>query len=78
MSAEPAKQTRSFRVGRYTATVSLPPVMPNEARVAVIDWQPSLPQRLTPVELEQYRRGRDAALRDLSTELGLNVLVLEL
>jgi hypothetical protein len=42
-------------------------------RTALIEWDGEVPKKLSPAELEQYRRGRNEALR----ELGLSVLVLE-
>ncbi len=78
MSAESAAGMRSFRVGRFIATLTMPRPVGGGVAAASIEWTPHLPKRLTPAELEQYRCGRDAALRDLCAELGISALVLEL
>lgn len=73
MSAEAAAITRSWSVGPYTATLTVPKAKPGQTVAAVIEWEPRVPQRLKPAEIEQYRAGRDAAIK----ALGLNVLVVE-
>jgi hypothetical protein len=65
MSAEAVAVSRTFQVGRYTATVSLPRLPVGGTGCAVIGWSPCMPDRLSPAELEQYRRGRDAAIHAL-------------
>lgn len=72
MSAE-AAFTRSWRVGRYTATLSAPRPKPGQLLAAVIEWEPRQPDRLSTDEQAQYRRGRDDALRALD----LKALVIE-
>lgn len=77
--AEAAALVRSFPVGRYTATLTVPRAPANGAAIcASMEWAPELPSRLTPAELAQYRQGRDAALREVARVLGLNVGVLDL
>ena len=66
MSAEASSITRSWRVGRYTATLTVPRTKPGHLASAVIDWTPHVPQRLTDDELATYRRGRNAAVASLS------------
>lgn len=73
MSAQAAALSRTWKVGRYTATLTVPPVK-NGVLHASIEWQPHVPRDLTPDELEAYRLGRDRAFR----ELGLSALIVEL
>lgn len=77
MSADRAF-TRTWRVGRYRATLSCPRPMPGVSAAACVSWEPAIPQRLTKDEAQAYRQGRDAALRDLAAELRVTVAVLEL
>jgi hypothetical protein len=73
MSAQAAVLSRTWKVGRYRATLTVPPVE-SGVRHACIEWQPHTPRDLTPDELEAYRLGRDRAFR----ELGLSALIVEL
>lgn len=73
MSAEASAMVRTWSVGGYTCTLTVPRGEPGSAQSASMEWSPSLPSRLTTDELAEYRRGRDAAFRSL----GINVLVLE-
>jgi hypothetical protein len=77
MSAEAAAFSRSWPVGRFTATLSVPRHKPGAVASAVIEWEPEMPTRLTPDEVEQYRSGRDAALQELSERLGLRIGVVD-
>lgn len=72
MSAQAATLTRTWNVGRYRATLTVPPVA-NGVLHACIEWLPYIPRDLTPEELEAYRLGRDRAF----AELGLSALVIE-
>lgn len=65
MSAQAATLTRTFNVGRYTATVT---AGPNDAGLFVCDcnWQPHFPTYLTPAEKGDYRRHMTA----IAIELG--------
>lgn len=65
MSAAAASLVRTFKVGRYTATLT---AGPNEGGVftCVCDWQPHKPNDLTPSEVQEYRRH----LASAATELG--------
>jgi hypothetical protein len=63
---------RSWRVGRWTATLSVPAIVPGLDVHAVVQWSPAMPGRpLTSSELAQYRAGRDAAFADLAHAKGL-------
>ena len=78
MSAEAASVTRSWSVGPYTATLTVPRTKPGYLASAVIEWSPHVPQRLTEDQLETYRRGRNAAVAELSAELGVIAAVVDL
>jgi hypothetical protein len=73
MSAEAAAVVRSWAVGRYTVTVTAPKPRPGQVMHILMEWSPEQPKRLTPAEAEQYRTGRDKALRCL----GLPALVVD-
>jgi hypothetical protein len=77
MSAE-AAFTRTWHVGKYTATLSSPPLAPGRVVSVVIEWSPSKPSNLTASEWDEYHAGRDAALRDMAVEIGVNVAVVDL
>lgn len=72
MSARPASLSRTWKVGRYRATLTVPAVE-NGVLQASVEWEPHTPRNLTPEELEAYRLGRDRAFR----ELGLSALIVE-
>lgn len=65
MSASAPTLIRTFKVGRYTATVT---AGPNDGGLvsAVCEWLPHTPKTLTPAEKEDYQRGMAA----FATELG--------
>jgi hypothetical protein len=73
MSAEAAAACRSFSVGRYTVTLTVPTLKAGVAAAVVVEWTPELPERLTAAEVAEYVRGRNAVL----VALGLPVLVIE-
>jgi hypothetical protein len=78
MSAEQAL-TRSWKVGDRTCTLTMPAkTQPAQVRSACIEWDPAAPARLSAAEWQEYRAGRNAALADISRELGISVGVLEL
>ena len=74
MSAEAAAVSHSWSIGRFTATVTMAKPRPGQIASAVIEWSPHPPPHLTVEEIEQYRAGRDAAIK----ALGLCALVVEL
>jgi hypothetical protein len=78
MSAESAALVRTWRVGPFTATLTMPRPMRGRARAAVIEWEPCAPTELSAEEVKQYRVGRDAALADLAVRLGIRIGVAEL
>jgi hypothetical protein len=62
MSAEAALSVHTWRVGRYTVTMTTPVLGPGVVAVASCEWDPYLPSRLTDAESEQYQRGFAAAV----------------
>lgn len=74
MAAEQAVLSRSWLVGRYTVTMTVPPIVAGQVRSVAIEWSPDQPRRLTDAEIEQYRRGRNDAIQ----ALGLKALVIDL
>ena len=78
MSAEAVALARTWSVGRWTVTVTLPQVAPGQMRHAVFEWSPAMPTRpLTKSEMRQYRAGRDRAIGELAFALGGPALLLE-
>ncbi|MDP9124023.1 MAG: hypothetical protein M3N82_05410 [Pseudomonadota bacterium] len=78
MSAEAAALARTWSVGRWTVTVTLPEVAPGQMRHAVLEWSPAMPTRpLSKSQMRQYRRGRDRALGELAAALVGPALLLE-
>lgn len=66
MSAE-AAFTRTWKVGRWTVTLSVPPLVAGSVRHAVAEWEPGLPDRaLTALEQRQYDEGLQAAFGSLT------------
>lgn len=77
MSAEVAVLTHSWLVGPYRVTLTVQHPVPGRSMHCSCEWEPSLPERLTEEEVCQYVRGRDAALCELSRQLGVRVLMPE-
>ena len=77
MSAQ-AAITRAWKVGRYTATLTVPASITAGLMQAVIEWTPQAPNRLTQRELQEYRRLRNKALAEISAELGIKTAVIDL
>lgn len=78
MSAEACVLIRSWPAGRYTCTLTVQRPKAGAMVHAVIEWAPEQPKRLTDGEIAEYRRGRNAALAELSEELGgVNAAVIE-
>jgi hypothetical protein len=76
MTAE-AGFTRSWPVGRYTATLTAQRPKPGSTASAVIEWAPNLPRKLTCDEIEDYRAGRHKALVELTQAFGISVGIVE-
>lgn len=77
MSAEAALFVRSWRVGKYTAELTMPRPKPGATMHICIEWLPCVPKKLNAAEAQQYRAGRDRALADACRELGINAAVVE-
>jgi hypothetical protein len=77
MSAE-AAFTSTWRVGRYTATLSVPKPRPGAVLSAVIEWSPNRPASLSSAEWNQYRVGRNAAMAAMAEAMGINAAVIDL
>ena len=77
MSAE-AAFVRSWAVGRYRVELSVPRPQRGAALSAVMEWIPRMPPKLTRHEIDEYRAGRDSALRDMAAELGVRIMVADL
>jgi hypothetical protein len=74
---EPLLRT-TFRVGRrYRCTLTIPHIERGEALAMQTEWSPGIPKRLSKREIQDYRRGRDAALAEVARLIGGNVLCVE-
>jgi hypothetical protein len=63
----------TFRVGKaYRCEMRF-----DAERGLVAEWTPDTPRRLTPQELADYRRGRNAFLAEVAKIIGGNVLLVE-
>lgn len=78
MSAEAPILSRSWKVGPYTATLTVKRPTAGIVSSALVEWSPGVPRDLTESDLAKYREGRHRALLELSTQLGGVVAVLEL
>src|SRR5574341_2018228 len=77
MTAEAATLTRSWKVGRFTVTLTVPPLHKGGFQSAAMEWEPHLPKHLSQEEFDAYVAGRNAAVLELAQELGINALVIE-
>jgi hypothetical protein len=78
MTAERSILTDTFRVGKYTVTMTIQKPRIGCVTHAVCEWEPDQPIRLTKRELKQYRKGRDAlAAKVLESLGGGNGLIVE-
>ena len=64
MSASAPALVKTWSVGRYTVTLTVPQ-SDDGVFVGNVEWFPHLPTDLTAEEMEAYSRGRDAALAGL-------------
>jgi hypothetical protein len=63
MSAD-AAFVHTWRVGRWTVTLTVPPIAPGFVRQAVAEWEPAMPGRpLTASEHAQYQAGLARAMQ---------------
>lgn len=77
MSAEAALFSRSFPVGSYTVTLTIPKPTKGEPVAMACSWEPALPSRLSRAEWQQYVTGRTAALAELAGHLGRSIAVID-
>ena len=77
MKAASGALIRTFKVGGYECTLTFPKTAQGQVLSMTAEWDPQVPDRLTPDELDQYRAGRDAAVAEMAQILGGNALVLE-
>lgn len=75
--AEHAAMVRSWRVGRYTVTATIPQTRKGAVVTTVMEWAPERPRGLTKKELQQYRAGRNKAYGELFKELGVKGMIVE-
>lgn len=79
MSAEAASLARSWAVGPWTVTLTVPPLGSFATCPPTMEWAPALPDRkLTAAERRQYRTGRDKAIAELVRALGATIAVVEI
>lgn len=77
MNATAAFASRTFSIGQYECTLTVPRPKPGHVVHASLDWRPQ-PRKLTEEEVTAYRQGRNKALAEISLELGINSAVLEI
>lgn len=77
MSGESPLFVKTWPVGQFTATLTVPRAARGAPAAAVIEWAPHVPQRLTDAELSEYRAGRARAMADLARLLGGSVALVE-
>lgn len=77
MSAAAAILSRSWPVGQYTVTLTVPRPIKGSQVHASVEWSPFEPRRLSKSELAKYRAERNRAIAELAAELEINVAVLE-
>jgi hypothetical protein len=78
MSATAAAAVRTWSVGKdYRCTLTLPKPTPGASLSWSVEWEPYLPERLSQSEISDYLAGRNKALAELSQELGLRAMVID-
>ncbi len=78
MPGESAAMMRTWRVGKRRVTMTAPQIRNGQVGMATIEWQPTMPSKLSGREWKQYRTGRDAAFADLCGDLGIRGLLCEI
>jgi len=66
LSAQAPALIRTWKVSRYTVTLTASTVQPGSLAAIAMEWSPELPERLTEAEIAEYVRGRNAALAELA------------
>lgn len=77
MSADAALMSKSWKVGSRTVTMTVPKPRTGELAMVAMEWHPEMPAKLNRRELQQYRTGRDGAIAEFASTLGINVVVVE-
>ena len=65
-------------MGNRTVTLTVPTGKGGEVASCAMEWAPDLPGRLSAEEINQYRKGRNAALLDIARELGVRIALVDL
>lgn len=78
MTAEAALLVRTFSVGKRRVTLTIPKPLTGAAVAMVCEWEPTQPRKLSRREWREYRAGRNAAVAELSRQLGERILLMEL
>ena len=78
MTAETPAVVHSFEVGTRTATLTIQRPRVGGIVNMLVEWEPDAPAKLSPVELGQYRQGRNSAVATLAAALNVKALVVEL
>jgi hypothetical protein len=78
MSAEAAALVRTWTVGAYTATLTVPKPKAGQIAHCSIEWSPSIPEKLDAAARAEYVAGRNQAMADWARELGIRVAIVEL
>ena len=77
MTAEAPAVVHSFKVGIRIVTLTIQRPRVGSVVNMVVEWSPDAPAYLSPVELAQYRQGRNRAVATLAAELNTKALVVE-
>ena len=77
LSAEAPAIVHAFKVGPRTATITIQRPRVGSVVNMVVEWSPDAPAYLSPVELAQYRQGRNRAVATFAAELNTKALVVE-
>ena len=66
MTAAASSLVKTWAVGRYEVTLTVPPLLRGQVVHGSVEWSPSLPGELTSEEKEAYRCGLKQALASLA------------
>lgn len=66
------KWQNTFRVGFYKCTMTY-----SKTGGMDVEWDPSVPKKLSAQELAQYRSGRNALHVQIANDLGINIAIIE-
>ena len=57
MTAEAAAMTRTWRVGRWKVTATVPQIRAGQVASAAIEWHPDMPRKLSPANGVSTKQG---------------------